>query len=79
MRKNAPTDVSVSKSFPEVIPPDPRYRERATPSRTLPQHGLRRVPGRILPGIWTKLIKTPGCWDFRASRSPLEYGLATGL
>jgi len=31
MRKNAPTDVSVSKSFLGIIPSDPRYREEATP------------------------------------------------
>ena len=69
MRKNAPTDVSVSKRFPGVIPPDPRYRKGATPFRTLPNTAYGRVSGR----------KRPGCWDLRASRTPLEYGLATGL
>jgi len=49
MRKNAPTDVSVSKSFPGVIPPDPRYWERATPSWIFPQHGLRLCAGAEAP------------------------------
>jgi len=45
MRKNAPTDVSVSKSFPGAILPDPRGREGVTLYRTFPQHGIR-------PGCW---------------------------
>jgi len=49
MRKNAPTNVLVSKSFPGVIPPDLRYREEATPSRTLPHHGQRLCAGAQAP------------------------------
>ena len=32
-----------------MIPPNPRYREGATPSRTLPQHGLRPCAGAQAP------------------------------
>jgi len=41
----------------------------ATPSRILPHTAHSRVPGR----------ECSGCWDLRALRTPLEYGLATGL
>jgi len=54
--QNAPMDVSVSKSSPGVILPDPGYREGATPSWTLPParptavcRGALRTPP---PGIW---------------------------
>jgi len=69
MRKNALMDVSVSKSFPGVIPPDPRYRKGATPFRTLPQHGLRPCAGAQAP----RMLRPPHI------KNPLEYGLATGL
>jgi len=41
----------------------------ATPPGAFPSTAYGRVLER----------KRPGCWDLRPSRTPFEYGLATGL
>ena len=72
MRKNALTDVSVSKTFLGVIPPDPSYRERTTPSRIHSQHGWPCAGAQVSRMLRSPRIKNP-------PPPPDRIWLATGL